>query len=263
MARGALRGVFSRVNLGVFASSDTSNGGERSKWLLFIKRKPLFVFLFRYSVVWLILGGGMSSEGAKTVLVAAIISVVIPGDDGAPIAGFDVKVTSMILWGRRSGSQGCRWPGNLVPITERIAYDRGAKNGVVEAGTPVAGVGFSISVPKSKANAGVSGVVTYFSANEMMCDGGYVGTTGRPSKPSERGSRNRARFSALIDQLCLGVRRRNRPQRARDQRRHPRRGRVQCHPGGRIGRQGCRYMVDTTSWRRRLSRSPCQYSRSR
>lgn len=103
MVRGALRGVFSRVNLGVFVSSDTSNGGERSKWLLFIKRKPLFVFLFRYSVVWLILGGGMSSEGAKTVLVAAIISVVIPGDDGAPIAGFGAKVTSMILWGKKIG----------------------------------------------------------------------------------------------------------------------------------------------------------------
>ena len=31
-------------------------------------------------------------------------------------------------------------PGSLFLVTERIAYDRGAGNGVVEARTPVAGV---------------------------------------------------------------------------------------------------------------------------
>ncbi len=45
----------------------------------------------------------MSSEGAETVLIAAIISVVIRGDDGAPIAGLGVRGTSMILWGKKIG----------------------------------------------------------------------------------------------------------------------------------------------------------------
>lgn len=36
-------------------------------------------------------------------------------------------------------------PGRLFLITERIAYDRGAGNGVVEARLPVAGVEFLIS----------------------------------------------------------------------------------------------------------------------
>lgn len=176
------------------------------------------------------------------------------GDDGAPIAGLGVRGYVDDLMGEEDRVlSDVADSGSLFPITERITYDRGAGNGIVEARTPVAGAGFSISGPKSKANAGVSGVVAYPSATDMI----WIRRHGRrPSKPSE-GSRNRARLSALIDLLCLGVKRRNRPQRASDQRRHPRRGRVQCHPGGRTGRQGCRYMADTTPRRLRLSRSPC------
>lgn len=159
--------VFASIS-GLYVSNETSLGGEFDG-ALFSNREPVLVFLFRYSVVWLLLGGGMSSEGAKTVLIAAIISVVIRGDDGAPIAGLGVRGDVDDLMGEEDRVlEDVADSGSLFPITERIAYDRGAGNGVVEARTPVAGAGFSISGPKFKANAGVSGVFAHPSATDMM-----------------------------------------------------------------------------------------------
>ncbi len=187
-------------------------------------REALLVFLFRYSVVWLFLAAACPVRGRNC------------SHNSYHICGIPRRRWRANCWSRRQGDVDDLmgeedWvlkddvgPGSLFLITERIAYDRGAGNGVVEARTPVAGVEFSISGPNSKANAGVSWVVAYPSATDVMCNGGYVGTTGGLSKSSERASRNRHRLSALIDLLCLGVERRNRRSLQAGRRRHPRRG---------------------------------------
>lgn len=123
----------------------------------------------------------------------------------------------------------------------------------------VAGPEFSTFRPKSEANAGVSGAVAYSSATDMMCDGWVRRQDKRAVIALGKSLPKRPRLSALIDPLCLGVERRNRRSLQAGWRRHPRRERVQRHPGGRIGTQACRYMADTTPRRWRLSRLPCHH----
>lgn len=199
----------------------------------------------------------MSTEEAKTVLIAAIISVVIRGDDGAPITGLGARGDVDDLLGEEDRVLAdVADSGSLFPITERIAYDRGAGNGIVEARTPVAGAGFSISGPKSNANAGVSGVVAYLSATDLMWirrhDRRAAKAVGRIPKPC----------SALgIDRpAMLGRKTAKPPAACKRSETSPATRACSIHPGGRTGRQGCRYMADTTPRRRRLSRFPCQYS---
>lgn len=76
----------------------------------------------------------------------------------------------MIYWGEDRVLKDVADPGNLFPITEEIAYDRGAEsgNGVVEARMPVAGFEFSMFRPCSEANGGGRGAVAYCSATDMM-----------------------------------------------------------------------------------------------